>query len=456
MNNRLHLTPLPFHLSYLFQDHLFYSPLEKTRNVSHSTIKYDGLINSVNGSILLDTIFKDVKRINLISKFGNINVRQERNDGIELKSTLNYTNSKHKFRKTEYQLRYSVEDRILSVWIEAVESHKSSLSFGGSDMKWEGSLNFNIPKDVDLNFQNSVGNIKISGMRNNSCDISCHFGNIDVSNTHSEFEIESKSGNIILSDLKGPITSKTKFGTQTLNKIIGNIRCESSSGSVALNTIEGNLDLDSKFGNIELKSFKGNAQITSSSGKVSIDEFEGKNCKIKSSFGQISLNSIIANLQIASSSGNITLNSIEGDVEIESKFGRQKLNDIKGRVKTTSSSGEVILESQIGDLEIKTTMGNVKTNNCEGKLLVHVQSGEINIKKATIQESMTLHSNLGNINCNILNSAEDLSFDLKSTRGEIKIQKGNAKVQKESDSVVIEKGPIKIKCDTNSGDIFID
>ena len=95
--------------------------------------------------------------------------------------------------------------------------------------------------------------------------------------------------------------------------------------------------------------------------------------------------------------------------------------------------------------------GSVRLDDCIGNLSISAISGDISGKNVELLESMSTTSKYGSVDMQLVNELNSLSFDLKTTYGEINIDKNGEKMN--SDNVLlIDKGKILVKGVTNSGD----
>lgn len=236
-------------------------------------------------------------------------------------------------------------------------------------------------------------------------------------------------------------------------------------------------------GKLELKvPANTNIRVDNSSGSVNVENISKYDVKIKASSGSVKARSIGSGITAIASSGSIYLEDIEGDAQATSSSGSQKIKDIKGTLNAKASSGSIKAENINGEADITTSSGSqsitsvgnnlnsisssgsLNINNVTGDLKATCSSGRINIDKITGTVNLTstsgsiqganikltgnsnFKSSSGSISMELLNDADELSFDLSASSGSLKA-KGSSGHKK----LVVYRGPIKINGVTSSG-----
>ncbi len=225
-----------------------------------------------------------------------------------------------------------------------------------------------------------------------------------------------------------------------------------------------------------------NIIVNNSSGNVSVSNISNSKVELIASSGNISAETIINNLKVQTSSGNIKAIAIDGSLDARSSSGNQNIQHIRGDVRTSLSSGELEITNVKGEVTsttssgsqtiirvtngvtCKASSGSLKVENSQGNINAHTSSGSIRLsgitgslnlesssgsqtgENITLTDNSSFRSSSGSIKMQLLNSADDLSFDLHASSGGLK-----AKGISGNDNLRIEKGQILVKGNSSSG-----
>lgn len=225
-----------------------------------------------------------------------------------------------------------------------------------------------------------------------------------------------------------------------------------------------------------------NVFVDNSSGSVVVEGIVQSEVRLKASSGSIKARDIDSNLGVEASSGSLLIEGINGDLKAVTSSGSQRIMDIKGNVKAQASSGGIKAENIGGNAELTTSSGGQSIFTVGGNLWTRASSGGLNIKDITgdvkavtssggirldkITGSVNLTSvsgsqkgsnvkltgasyfkaSSGSVSMDLLNDADELSFDLKASSGSL-----NAKGTSGKNNLIIDRGPVKVVGNTNSG-----
>lgn len=205
------------------------------------------------------------------------------------------------------------------------------------------------------------------------------------------------------------------------------------------------------YGNINAASIRAKMlELKSNSGDISADNVTAT-MKIGSGYGNARLTNLKGNIDLHLTSGDLSITNLEGDIQAESSYGNLIFKGITGSAKINATSGDVGITGMKGDVTIRSSYGEIRFDGYEGDPDLEAVSGNIIGKNVTLKTFMNAKSSYGNIKMDLLNGAEDLSFDLQTNYGMIRIQKGSTKIEEEG-KVLIKQGKIMIKGYTASGD----
>jgi lia operon protein LiaG len=354
---------------------------------------------AANGRTTIDTVFHDIKQLEVNAKFCNVNVKAVKGNKLRLKGAMNESGGElvicgvHAYRKKEYIIRCSREGDLLKVWIDEEDLPKKENvnSKNGGD----SYLDFEVPEETGLRINNSSGNIKASGSHASRIQLRSQFGNVSADHIEGEAELKTSSGNINVSEISGNVKSETAFGSQQFDNIKGNMSLRSSSGDITITQLRGNADVISSFGHQRYTTIEG--------------DITGR-----------------------ASSGNVVIRHLKGNLTLKTTFGTQEYEDVEGNINSRSSSGDIRIDGAKGQISLGTSFGSIR-----GKNVRLLSAGDF---KATS----------GNISMNLLNDLNELRFDLIASSGDLSVEKGNTKSRSDHE-LQVGDGPILIKGVTSFG-----
>ncbi|MFA6260763.1 MAG: DUF4097 family beta strand repeat-containing protein [Bacteroidia bacterium] len=403
-----------------------------------------------NNIIQIDTLFSGIHHLDVHGMICDIKVRGTNTSQTSLKGRIMYE-SGNKKKETGDAFKIMVERNgdVLKVWLE--QKRKTRWITFSNSIRWEGLLEFELPANTNIKLRSSSGRTDVSGMQGNQCDLENSYGPLYADSISTNLRVKSSSGDITLRNITGNIDATALYGSQTIKQIKGNLVSNSSSGDVSITEITGNTNVEALYGNIHVIKAEGNVQITSSSGNVSLKSVHGDVCTVEASYGNITASQIQAKLEVHTKSGNINLHGISGFVKAVSLYGTQHISDINGDVLVNSSSGEVTLEDATGFADIHTLYGNIVVNDCTGNLKLEASSGSIKANQVMIKDSANLKTGYGDISVDLLNNQDDLSYDVLTDYGSVRIHGQSMANDDKRSRVFISKGPKLIRSYSQSG-----
>lgn len=211
------------------------------------------------------------------------------------------------------------------------------------------------------------------------------------------------------------------------------------------------LSINSNYGNISIEGIKGKTcNLTAGSGNINANDISGE-IRFVLSYGNLAVHKLFGNMNVSATSGDVYVDQLQGDLNATLSYGKLTLKNIAGKIHANTTSGDVNIMEAKCETEIIAGYGNIHYENFKGNINLIANSGNVTGKNVQLLNSMSVKSSYGNINMELVNPLNDLSFDLKANYGKIKIEKDGNKME-ESKSLLINKGNILIKCITNSGD----
>jgi DUF4097 and DUF4098 domain-containing protein YvlB len=403
--------------------------------------------------ISVDTLFAGIKRLEVYSTVCNTNIDAQKVDHVSLKGELNIETKGLVAMRSDFRILYERTGDVLKVTVTNMGKHNSLIV---GTLNYDGYLNFIVPENMDLVVKNSSGDINVKNLSSKVFELEARYGHIRITDIHSDAKLVSASGNMNVERLDGKINALSSYGYQSFKDVNGDLKTSCTSGNVTVDHLSGDLDLSAGYGNVSLNYIRGDVKILSSSGNITGIDIKAKQSKLSASYGNIKLENIISPLEIHSQSGAISLLAVTGNVVIHSSYGNQVLEGIQGDITSKSASGKVNINGSSGNIDISLGYGDADLEDCKGNIKVISTSGDIRGTNIELVDRMDLKASYGDIRMNLKNKAEDLSFDLATSYGNIKVNNGGSLKTKSNGSLLIEKGRIRITGMTSSGNQWFE
>lgn len=210
------------------------------------------------------------------------------------------------------------------------------------------------------------------------------------------------------------------------------------------------LTVNNSCGNVFVKGLKGKLlQIHTFSGDI-IAEDINTNLKLESGLGNLTATNIKGDIKANIGSGDLLITHQEGNTEVLTSLGNQQFINISGKLNTQCNSGDIKIINMSGNTFIRSGLGNISLNTFKGNPIINVASGNVTGKNVELVDSMEVAVMYGNINMNLLNNINTLSFDLHSKFGKINIEKDGQKLEGER-RLFLKDGNVLVKCSTEAG-----
>jgi len=188
-------------------------------------------------------------------------------------------------------------------------------------------------------------------------------------------------------------------------------------------------------------------KIENTSGDVSVEDYTGEMLEVRATSGDIDMKRVKADCEIRTTSGDFQARGITGDISMVSTSGDQEYLDVQGSVEAGATSGDIEIDKVDGDLRLSATSGDIDLDGVTGSIRANTTSGEIEGDYITLTDDSRFKTTSGGIYITLENDLDQLSFDLRATSGNLKV--GGIRAD---DSLVLEKGDIRIEGISTSGD----
>jgi DUF4097 and DUF4098 domain-containing protein YvlB len=387
-----------------------------------------------------DSVFTNVKRLELIIDNGDISISQVEGDQVTIKGlnpqisanqnngTLLVTDDLKKNIRKNHRV-----DRIINI---------------------QGTfLQIEVPKGTTIKLVSTNGTVKLDGIQAETCEVEAGFGDVLISNCNAKTTVSATAGFLRMTGMTGDIHAKSSFGDMELADINGTIHAEIASGLFIGKKLTGAISIDSDFGDVVLENIIGKLEVQTNSGNLNADSISGPSFTITSSFGDIDLHKINAPSLVTANSGNIEIEAMTGTLTVISNFGNITLQEIEGNIKVDGNSGDIDIRNLDGDMVVDSQFGNLDVKNSKGNAILNLNSGDLNVRDMELNDSLNLHVDFGNSKIGLKNDYDDIRFDVEASMGVVKITKGSMKLEKENGLILREKGRISVKGEVSSGNM---
>lgn len=415
----------------------------------HTIVRKNKVYKHAEGGLKLDTLFDGITRLEVDGGFCNIVVRPGKGDRLtKIKATALAEFKGVVLKQPEYYFACEKNGNTLKIGLYT-KGPDNLVIVGSSRM--EGLMEFEIPKNMDVVLKNSSGDIDIKGITSSVCELRTSYGDIFCDQLNAPVHIQSSSGNTSLIQIDGNIDCKTSYGDQDFQSIDGDVKTASGSGNLHLADVNGKLDILSGYGDIDAQDIYSDINVKSSSGYTRMKDIHGKYLAVDCSYGDIWLDNAESEVKFRSSSGNIKVTNNKGKLDIVSTYGYVMLKDIQGDARVKANSGNVNVQHLTGDIDFVSSYGDVDMDDCQGNMSITVTSGHIIGHNIKVADKLTLYASYGNIHMKLLNKTDDLSFDLTSASGSVKVNKDDLKAEGKEGKLSLTKGHIQVKAYSSSG-----
>lgn len=225
-----------------------------------------------------------------------------------------------------------------------------------------------------------------------------------------------------------------------------NIDVDNSSGSISVENIgQAVVKLEASSGSIRGRNIASNVSAEASSGSISLGEIKGDVNSVTSS-GSQKHNNISGSLKAKASSGSLKVEGIGGEAALSTSSGSQSITSIGSNLYTKASSGSIKIDGVTGNVKANTTSGGMNLNKVTGSVNLQSSSGGQRGTEIKLTGNSSFKSSSGSVSMQLLNDANELSFDLNASSGSL-----NAKGSSGRKHLVLDGGPIKIIGNSSSG-----
>ncbi len=191
-----------------------------------------------------------------------------------------------------------------------------------------------------------------------------------------------------------------------------------------------------------------NAEVNgaTSSGDLKVRNLDGKSISLRASSGDVDAENLVGDLDITASSGDLTVEGLKGDLSSRTSSGSQEFRNITGDITTVASSGDIEIEKSNGKIDALASSGRISLRDTKGFATIKTSSGDIDGKNVMLTESSDFKTTSGDIDIDLKNDIESLSFYLKASSGSLKAGENKA-----DRKLILSNGNIKVDGISSSG-----
>ena len=229
----------------------------------------------------------------------------------------------------KYNIQYRENDGVLELWVEYPNNVWGNI---------RSLLYFEVPEGTNIKVDNTSGNIETNGLAGESLFIKTTSGNIVLTETAANLEVQCTSGNVDINQLRGNNRIEATSGNIKCREIAGDARVQTSSGNIDIRDIKGDIAVACTSGNQKLLATYGLISARTTSGNIEGDRVQ-----------------LTGNSDFRANSGNIKINLVNNEEALSFD-----LEAGSGNLFAAGSSGEDHLLIKRGEIMIQgiTTSGN--------------------------------------------------------------------------------------------------
>lgn len=312
-------------------------------------------------------------------------------------------------------------------------------------------------KSVTLNIDTLFTGITHVEINTNSFDVIAQ-GQTGSHNVNVKVEAENKIKGIVINDPKIEVVCTLEGSVLKIKALFGGssgIGTFESDGTLTLNVPETvTIKINHDYGNLDVSNLITNMfELQSTSSNVKINNITAP-INVRVDYGNVLLDKTVGALNLDFRSCNVSFGNQKGDVNFESDYCNLSMGGIQGNINGKLNSGKVDILDITGNIKFNADYTNIKMNNVKGDLSMVTNSGNIVGEKIELISAANFNTEYGSVDIDFVNDIDKMSFDLKTSYGNIQLQDG-VNARKTQGDLLIERGGIKVSSTTDSGNIKI-
>ena len=353
----------------------------------------------------------------------------------------------------------------LAILDEQVEADPEIINDNYTPQRWD-SIQLRQPetyawvrkgKSVTLNIDTVFTGITHVEINTNSFNVFMK-GQAGSHNVNVNVEAENKIKGVVINEPKIEVVCTLEGSVLKIKALFGGtsgIGNFETDGTLTLNVPENaTIKLNHDYGNLDVSNLITNMfDLTATSGNVKITNVTAP-INVRVDYGNVLLEKTVGALNMDIGSCNVTCGNQKGDVNFQSEYCNLSLGGVEGNIKGKLNSGKIDLLDVTGNIKFDADYSNIKMNNVKGDLNMVTNSGNIVGERIELISAANLNTEYGSVDIDFVNDIDKMSFDLKTSYGNIQLQDG-VNARKTQGDLLIERGGIKVISKADSGNIKI-
>lgn len=143
------------------------------------------------------------------------------------------------------------------------------------------------------------------------------------------------------------------------------------------------------------------------------------------------------------------------DLKIDSDLGDIDATGLNNKNTILQTAlGDISAKNISGTLDFNTDLGDIIISNLSGKISCFTALGEVSGENIAAKDDCKFESSLGDIDVQLSNPLSELSLDLRTSMGKVKVNRPELK-KKESSQLTFGNGNFKIDMETALGKVIV-
>ncbi len=217
------------------------------------------------------------------------------------------------------------------------------------------SLQIELPGATHLEINNSYGRVSASQIASPlavrasyaKASINGVTGDVELSLTHSDFDLANVNGNANITGAKRAQVSQVQ----------GALKLTGSNGSVTVRDIAEDVEINAPFCKIAAQSLQSRASIRTEHGSVKV--MRAGDVIIDAPYSDVQAEEITGDLNVVSSNSDIRLRLIAGEATVAAQRSAVTADEMRGKVEVETSHGGVTVRNFYSGLRVQTSYRDV-------------------------------------------------------------------------------------------------
>ncbi|WP_066506684.1 DUF4097 family beta strand repeat-containing protein [Abyssisolibacter fermentans] len=342
----------------------------------------------------------DQELVELYNNHGKINVRKGDVKDLKVTASISIDNNDEEYTNAFVDRLIQInEDNDYILIKTSIDNYDRRLI-----KNLEVNYNIILPRDIQLNVENSYGEIR-------------------VKDNNKKIELKNRHGDVIVSNVKS-IDVKNSYGDIEISNISDDVKLSNRHGKITVNNVKGKVNVSNEYGEIKLEELQ-DVNVTSLHESVYVSNIKGS-LKIDSKYAEITVARVDKDVEINTNNEDVKIEDVNGSCKITNKHGDITAVNLKKAVDIDNSNG--LIDIRFDDINhslvrINNKHGNVDfsiNENQGGQLLFYTNRNIVDFLNET-ELNVQREDNKQIVNKTI--NDDKAKFDIKVINGDINIIK---------------------------------